>query len=168
MGTKRRVFYSFHYKPDNWRASQVRNIGAVEGNKPVSDNDWESVAGAGESAIKKWIDNQMEGRTCTIVLVGKNTANRKYINYEIIQSWNKGMGVVGVHISGLQDRGGNTSGKGDNPFLNITLGDKKKLADVVKCCTPKGSSSQEKYNWISENLQAMVEESINIRQEYDD
>lgn len=27
-------FYSFHYAPDNWRASQVRNIGAVEG-KPT-------------------------------------------------------------------------------------------------------------------------------------
>ena len=39
----RRVFYSFHYKPDNWRAAQVRNIGAIEGNNPASDNDWEAV-----------------------------------------------------------------------------------------------------------------------------
>lgn len=36
----RRVFFSFHYKPDNWRAAQVRNAGVVEGNTPVSDNDW--------------------------------------------------------------------------------------------------------------------------------
>lgn len=43
----RKVFYSFHYKPDNWRASQVRNIGAVEGNKPASDNDWEEVVKGG-------------------------------------------------------------------------------------------------------------------------
>ncbi len=33
----RRVFYSFHYVPDCWRTSQVRNIGAIEGNKPASD-----------------------------------------------------------------------------------------------------------------------------------
>ena len=28
---KRQVFYSFYYKPDNVRASQVRNMGVVEG-----------------------------------------------------------------------------------------------------------------------------------------
>ena len=38
---KRGTFFSFHYKPDNWRAAQVRNMGVVEGNSPVSDNDWE-------------------------------------------------------------------------------------------------------------------------------
>ena len=26
----RRVFFSFHYKADNWRASQVRNMGEAE------------------------------------------------------------------------------------------------------------------------------------------
>jgi len=35
----RRVFFSFHYTPDNWRASQVRQIGVIEGDAPVSDND---------------------------------------------------------------------------------------------------------------------------------
>ena len=39
----RKVFYSFHYVPDNWRAAQVRNIWAVEWNKPASDNDREEV-----------------------------------------------------------------------------------------------------------------------------
>ena len=34
--TKRQVFYSFHFKNDSWRAGQVRNIGVVEGNTPVS------------------------------------------------------------------------------------------------------------------------------------
>ena len=41
--TKRQVFYSFHFKNDSWRAGQVRNIGVVEGNTPVSSNDWEEV-----------------------------------------------------------------------------------------------------------------------------
>ena len=39
----RRAFYSFHYIPDNWRASQVRNMGVVDGNKPATDNDWETI-----------------------------------------------------------------------------------------------------------------------------
>jgi len=52
---KRQVFYSFHYKPDSWRASQVRNIGTIEGSKPASDNDWETIIKSGDEAIKKWI-----------------------------------------------------------------------------------------------------------------
>lgn len=77
------MFYSFHYVPDNWRVSQVRYIGAVEGNKPASDNDWQAVKKGADRAIQKWIDDQLIGRSCTVVLIGKETANRKWIDYEI-------------------------------------------------------------------------------------
>lgn len=70
----RKTFFSFHYKPDCSRAAQVRNMGMVDGNVPVSDNDWESVTRGGEDAIKRWIAGQLEGRSCTVVLVGQNTA----------------------------------------------------------------------------------------------
>ncbi len=65
----RKCFYSFHYKPDVMRVSQVRNIGALEANKPASDNDWETVKSGKDLAIKRWITNQMKGRSCTVVLV---------------------------------------------------------------------------------------------------
>ena len=94
----RRCFFSFHYKPDSWRASQVRNMGAIEGNVPVSDNDWEAVTRGGDSAIQKWIDGQLGGKSCTVVLVGQGTAGRKWINYEIEKSWNSSLGLVGVCI----------------------------------------------------------------------
>ena len=74
---KRRSFFSFHYKPDAWRAAQVRNMGMVDGNNPVSDNDWETITQGGDAKIKKWIADQLDGRSCTIVLVGSNTAGRK-------------------------------------------------------------------------------------------
>lgn len=32
----RRDFYSFHYKPDCYRAAQIRNMSVVAGNKPAS------------------------------------------------------------------------------------------------------------------------------------
>ena len=35
---KRQVFYSFHYANDVMRVQQIRNIGMVEGNSPVSPN----------------------------------------------------------------------------------------------------------------------------------
>lgn len=79
----RQVFYSFHYDNDNWRASQVRNIGVIEGNRPAPDNDWETIKKGGDAAIQNWINNQLRYRSCTIVLIGSNTAGRKWINYEI-------------------------------------------------------------------------------------
>ena len=160
----RRVFYSFHYKPDVMRVSQVRQIGALEGNQPASDNDWETITNGGEAAIKKWIANQMKGRSCTLVLVGENTANRKWINYEIVESWNAGMGVAGIRIHGLKNTDGYIAKMGKNPFDYITSGDsKRKLSSVVKCYNPAGNNSKERYAWISKHLANAVAEAIKIR-----
>jgi len=164
MAAKRRVFYSFHYKPDCWRAAEVRNIGAIEGNEPATDNDWETIKKAGEDAIKKWIKDQMERRSCTVVLVGNKTANRKWINYEIVGSWKAGMGVVGIHIYGLENQDGHISEKGENPFDYILYGDTgEKLSAIVKCYAPVGTNSRERYDWISKYLSDAVEEAIKIR-----
>ncbi len=163
----RRVFYSFHYDPDNWRASQVRNIGVIEGNRPATDNDWESITKGGEKAIKRWIADQMRERSCTVVLVGTNTAGRKWIIYEIIKSWNDSKGVVGVYIHGLKDQDGNTSGKGKNPFDDICYGNTgKKLSSIVKCYDPRGNNSRERYDWIRTHLSNAVEEAVAIRKEH--
>jgi hypothetical protein len=162
----RRVFYSFHYKPDATRVSHVRNIGALEGNKPASDNDWEKVVGGGDAAIMKWIAAQMKGRSCTVVLVGERTANRKWINHEIIESWNAGMGVVGIRIHGLKNTDGNIASSGKNPFDHITFGSpNKKLSTVVKCYNPQGTNSKDRYAWIAKHLANAVEEAIKIRSE---
>ncbi len=160
----RNCFYSFHYVPDSQRASQIRQIGSIEGNKPASDNDWEKVTRGGEAGIKRWIANQMYGKSCTIVLVGSNTANRKWINHEIVKSWDDGMGVVGIYIHGIKNLAGQISTKGSNPFDNITLGTTKKpLSSVVRCYNPQGATSKDKYAWISKHLSNAVEEAIGIR-----
>lgn len=161
---KRRVFYSFHYKPDVVRASQVRQIGAIEGNKSTSDNDWEKITSGGDKAIQEWIRDQINGRTCTVVLVGKDTANRKWINYEIVKSWDSGMGVVGIYIHGLKNFDGEVSTQGKNPFDYITHGKTKKiLSSIVKCYNPAGSNSKERYAWIEKHLANAIEEAITIR-----
>ena len=160
----RQTFFSFHYKPDNWRASEVRNIGAVEGNKPCSDNDWETVTKKGDPAIQDWIDAQMKGRSCAIVLIGTGTAGRKWINYEIEKAWNDGKGVVGIYVHNLKDSDGKQSNKGTNPFTSFTIGkDKKKLSDYVKAYDPPYSTSTYVYDHIKDNLADWVEEAIEIR-----
>lgn len=164
MAVKRQVFYSFHYSADSWRASLVRNIGAIEGNRPAPDNDWESITRGGDAAIKKWIMEQLKYRSCTVVLVGANTANRRWINFEIIESWNAGMGIVGIRVHGLMNQIRETSSFGENPFEYITHGpSQQKLSSLVKCYNPSGANSAERYNWIAQYLSSAVEEAISIR-----
>ena len=165
----RRVFYSFHYKPDNWRTATVRNIGVVEGNKPVTDNDWEQVKKGGSTAIQNWIDDQIKGKSCTIVLIGEKTAGRKWIKYEIKKSWNDGKGVLGIYIHNLLDKDGEKSEKGSNPFEEFTVGegeDKKKLSSIVKAYNPPHTKSTSVYDDISENMADLVEKAISIREDF--
>ena len=109
----------------------------------------------------------MDGRSCTVVLIGTSTANRTWINYEIAKSWRDGLGVVGIHIHGLKDKDGRTSPKGKNPFQYITLeGSSTKLSSIVECCDPKGGDSKERYDWIRQHLAAVVERAIEIRKKH--
>lgn len=160
----RRVFYSFHYKPDNWRASQVRNMGVIEGNRPATDNDWETIKKGGDERIKKWIADQMSGKSCVVVLIGSNTANRKWINHEITKGWDDEKGVVGIYVHNLKDNDQQQASKGSNPFASITHGKSgKKLSSIVKSYDPPRSTSKGVYEYIEEHLADWVEEAITIR-----
>ncbi len=160
----KRAFFSFHYVPDNWRAAQVRNIGVIEGNRPCTDNDWESVCRAGEAAIKRWIDGQIDGRSCTVVLIGAGTAGRKWIEYEIAESWNRGKGLLGIHIHNLNGRNGLQSAKGTSPFTGFTLKDGRRLADLVPVYDPPFWQSKDVYGYIAENIEGWLGNALGIRQ----
>ena len=163
----RRCFYSFHYQNDAWRTAQVRNIGVIEGNKSTTDNHWEEIKKGGDKAIQMWIDSEMKGRTCTIVLIGSSTAGRRWINYEIKRSWDLGMGLTGIYIHGLLNPLKKTSPKGKNPFNDFRVGsDDTSLSSIVKCHVPKGGDSKEKFGWIRDNIEAIVEQAIRIRKNY--
>ncbi len=161
----RRVFFSFHYKPDNWRAAQIRNLGVLSGNRPATDNGWETVKRGGVQAIRAWIDQELEGRTCTIVLIGENTAGRKWINYEIKKSWTQGKGLLGIYIHNLHDASGNRSPKGANPFSEFTMNDRT-LSRIIKVYDPPFSRSRSVYNHIAENVEGWIEEAIAIRRRF--
>ena len=162
----RRAFYSFHYKPDNWRAAKVRNMGVVDGNKPATDNDWETVKKGGDKAIQKWIDGQLKGKSVAIVLIGEKTAGRKWIKYEIKKAWQDGKGVMGIYIHNLKDKDGNQSAKGKNPFDDCKIGDKS-MSKIVKAYDPPYVTSSYVYDHIKENLADWIEKAIEIRNEHD-
>jgi hypothetical protein len=161
----RRVFYSFHHKPDSWRASQVRNAGVVEGNREVSDNDWEAIKKSGAGSIKKWIDGQLSGRSCTVVLIGSSTAGRKWINYEIQRSWADGKGLLGIYVHNLKDGKSLKSAKGRSPFEGFSVGSDP-LTSIIKAYDPPYTGSKNAYDYIKSNLGSWVEEAIAIRKRY--
>jgi hypothetical protein len=163
----RKVFFSFHYKPDGWRAGKIRNAGVVEGSTSVSDNDWETIARGGDAAIKKWIDGQLDGKSCAVVLIGAATAGRTWIKYEIEKAWNDGKGVLGVYIHNITDVNNLQSAKGRNPFDDFTMKrDDRKLSEIVRTYDPPYMTSAAVYDHIKTNLAAWVETAITIRNNY--
>ena len=107
----RRVFFSFKYKEVS-RAMVVRNSWVTQGKKAagfIDAADFETIKKQGDPAIKKWIDEQLEGTSVTVVLVGEKTCNSKWVKYEIEKSIEKGNGLLGIDISKIKDLQGNTS-----------------------------------------------------------
>ena len=109
----RSVFYSFHYQNDISRVMIVRNRWVTYGGQIVSGiidhAEFEELKRTGDRAIKNWINGQLHGTSATVVLIGAETLNRPYVQYEICQSINKGNALIGVYINNLKDLSGNTS-----------------------------------------------------------
>lgn len=107
----RRVFFSFEYG-DVSRAMVVRNSWVTQGRQAagfIDAADFEDLERQGDSAIKRWIDSQLEGTSVTAVLVGSKTCNSRWVKYEIQKSIERGNGLLGIDISKIKDLDGNTS-----------------------------------------------------------
>jgi len=158
----RKVFYSFNYKRDSQRAAQVRNSHALadEDEYGVIDSvEWEKVERGGKEAIKKWINEQLQYTSVTAALIGAETADREWINYEIRESWKRGNGLVGVLIHNVKNLDGKTDVPGSNPFDSIHLKDGTSLSSIYKI-----------YDWVSgdgiTSLGKWVEEAFKTRETY--
>ncbi len=65
--------------------------------------------------IKKLINDGLVGTSVTVVVIGSQTSERKYVKYEIDQSLARGNGLLGVRIHNLKDAAGNTDTWGFAP-----------------------------------------------------
>ncbi|MFJ3393663.1 TIR domain-containing protein [Leifsonia aquatica] len=151
------VFYSFHYDRDNWRVQQIINMGALEGQPVMNAQQWEEVKRKGEAGIKNWIGDQMAYKRAVVVLVGAQTAGRRWVQYEITKAWNDKKPIVGVRINGLADSNSRTDQAGANPFEKITLPSGKTLASYIPLITPSGWTSQQVHADIARNLTSWVD-----------
>jgi hypothetical protein len=115
----RKVFFSFHYGRDAWRVGQVRNsavIGRFEKTPFYDKAQWESINRQGDQAVKRWIDSQLAGTSVTVVLIGAETASRRWVKYEIAKSVELGKGLIGIDISKIRNHDGLTDDTGANPL----------------------------------------------------
>ncbi|MCP3682661.1 MAG: TIR domain-containing protein, partial [bacterium] len=101
-----------------WKVNQIRSIPNITGSSAAGFQDaslWEEAKKKGDKAIKDMIDEALKNTSVTLVCVTYGTAERKYINYEIDKSLEKGNGLVAVQIHDLKDQNGNTGSAGAIP-----------------------------------------------------
>ncbi|CAL61702.1 conserved hypothetical protein [Herminiimonas arsenicoxydans] len=156
----KKCFLSFHYKDDNWRVSQVRQIGAIEKQPLLDSNKWEEIKKKGDKAIEDWIADNMKGKECLVVLVGEKTASRRWVKHEIKKAWADGLAVLAIHIHNLKDSDGNQSTKGANPFTGLVVDGK---AVSGKVYDPPFSTSTYVYDHIKQNIESWVTDAVKAR-----
>lgn len=158
----RKVFYSFHYKRDAWRAAQVRNSNVIANEDEYGVIDsvaWETIERQGDAAIERWIKDQLKNTSVTVVLIGAQTAERDWIDYEIRESWKRGNALVGVRIHAMKNQDRETDASGANPFAAVKLADGTPLSSICKI-----------YDWVADdgrvNMGTWVEEAHKAREVY--
>ncbi|MBC7838409.1 MAG: TIR domain-containing protein [Nitrospiraceae bacterium] len=119
----RKVFFSFHYERDSQRAAVVRNHAVTKDRNEaagyVDKAAWESIERQGDAAIRRWIAEQLSGTSVTVVLVGAQTSNRKWVIYELQQSYARGNGLLAVNLHNIRDFTGNIDIAGDTIFGSL-------------------------------------------------
>jgi hypothetical protein len=158
----RKIFFSFHYERDAWRAGQVRNSNVVADEDEygfIDAVDWESIKKKGNAAIERWIEEQLKNTSVTVVLIGAETASREWVQHEILKSWSRGNGIVGLRIHNIKDQDQKTDIPGHNPLDDFKLPDGTVLSSVCKT-----------YDWVIDDgrkkLGAWADEAANIRAKY--
>jgi hypothetical protein len=120
----RYVFFSFDYEDvKNFKVNVVRNSWLLHNQLDtfVDGSIWESAKTKGDKAIKRLIDDGLNRTSVTAILIGDDTADRKYVNYEIIKSFERGNGIMGIHINRIRSKAGRISARGSNPLDRLSF-----------------------------------------------
>lgn len=152
----RSIFASFYYDGDADRVQQVLKMGALEGDSLVTAQEWEAVKRKTSDVIRRWIHDQMLRKNAVVVLVGRETASRRWVDYEIRKAWDDGRPLVGIRIHGLKNLKGHTSQRGANPFASVALKDGTTLDGRIDLHDPAGLDSRAIYYSISQNLDRWI------------
>lgn len=108
----KRVFFSFYYENDLSRALVVKNNWALKGNEEsgfIHQAEFEGMKRDGDEIIERWIDKQLAGTSVTVVLIGSETLDSKYVQYEIKKSHERGNAIIALKIGKIKNLSQQTS-----------------------------------------------------------
>ncbi len=112
-----RVYFAFDVERDLSRADPIRRRTAAAGVETAGFFDrgeYDEIRRRRGDAIARAIDERLGGTTVTVVLVGRHTAARPWVRYEILRSIRQGNGLLGVFVHHLRDALG-VRDLGDHP-----------------------------------------------------
>lgn len=117
-------FFSFCYEDvKNFKVNVVRKSWLLKNSEDtfIDGSIWEKEKSKGVSVIKKLIEEGLKKTSATTVLIGDETANRRWVKYEIIKSFEKGNGILGVHINRIRGKDQSISARGLNPLDRLAF-----------------------------------------------
>jgi len=106
---RRRIFVSYHHGGDQWYYNEFSRLFHDEW-EAVYDNSLERQIDSDNTdyVMQRIRDNHISGTSCTVVLIGGQTHQRKYVDWEIKATLDKEHGLLGVMLpSHLRTREGN-------------------------------------------------------------
>jgi hypothetical protein len=120
----KKVFFSFHYQDViDFRANVVRNHGNFKLNKDEAgfydSSIWEEAKKTSDLALKRLINKGIQNTSNTCILVGTHTFKRRWVDYEIMKSFEKGNYIFAVHINQIKCKNQKTKPKGNNPLYYL-------------------------------------------------
>ncbi len=107
MSDVRIVYFAFHYA-DIWEVNQIRNSDQFITRSAAGFKDgslWEEEKKKGDQALRRLIDEGLNGTSVTICLIGQRTASREWVTYELEESYRRGNLVFGLHLPSQPQRG---------------------------------------------------------------
>lgn len=146
------VFFSFHYDRDVHRVQLVRNLNALEGQPVLNAQEWEKVKARGQKAVVDWIHQEMLYKKAVVVLIGKETATRPWVKYEIEKAWADKKPLLGVRIHGLSSLG-DTDTTGSNPFKQVSGASNVPVFDPTVTDWSGRVDSKATYNKVRDNIE---------------
>ncbi len=115
-----RVFFSFDYRRDRHRVDQIHRIPDVISRSAggfQTSAVWFEARQRGAASIQGLIADSLVRTVVTVVCIGFNTVDRKYLGYELDRSLEQGNGLVGIRINQLPDQNGTVDKEAHAPPL---------------------------------------------------
>ncbi|MPM13076.1 hypothetical protein SDC9_59431 [bioreactor metagenome] len=118
----KRVFFSFHYQDViDFRVNVVRNHKLTKNDNAgyFDASIWEEAKRTSDLALKRLINSEIQNTSVTCILVGTHTFERRWVDYEIFKSLEKGNKILAIHINGIKDKSGKAKSNGNNPLYYL-------------------------------------------------